>query len=76
MCVCIYISYVCLVPMTVKKKLDSLKLELQVLVRHHMGAGNQMQVLHKSTSEPSLRPHFYAVMKFKQLQGMDFAGGS
>jgi len=40
-----------------KRALDTLELELQMVVSHHVGAGNETQVLCKSKlSEPSLQP--------------------
>jgi hypothetical protein len=39
---CLYVcaSYVCLVSRLQKRVLDCLKLELQMVVSHHVGAGN------------------------------------
>lgn len=38
MCICV--PHVCLVPVSQKRTLDLLELELKMTVNHHMGAGN------------------------------------
>lgn len=58
---CMYICATCVSGARVsqKKASDHLELELQVVEKHHIGAGNQARVLQEQvllTTEPSIRP--------------------
>ena len=48
-CVYVYVPDVCLVPKRSQKMSDPLKLGLEVVVSHHVGARNKTQVLSKSS---------------------------
>ena len=57
--VCLCTIYVPGAHRSQQRRLGTLELELQTIESHHVGAGNQIQVLWKSslfTSEPSLQP--------------------